>query len=125
MTVWDFIVWVFWFYITIVCIWIFITIFIDIFRDHTLNGWAKALWVIFIILVPFLAALIYLIARGNSMTSRRLADSAAAQQETNAYIRSVATSSSPADDIAKAKTLLDSGAITQAEFDALKTKALA
>lgn len=127
MSVWDFLIWVFWFYIAVACIWVFITIFIDIFRDHTLNGWGKALWVIFLVFLPFLAAIIYLIARGRSMSERQLAESQAAQAKTNDYIRTVAGSStsSPAAEIESAKKLLDSGAITQAEYDTLKTKALA
>ena len=127
MSVWDFLIWVFWFYIAVACIWVFITIFIDIFRDHTLNGWGKALWVIFLVFLPFLAAIIYLIARGRSMSERQLAESQAAQAKTNDYIRTVAGSStsSPAAEIESAKKLLDSGAITQTEYDTLKTKALA
>ena len=70
---WDFLVWLFWFYVIIACIWIFITVFIDIFRDSTLNGWGKALWVIFLVFVPFLAAFIYLIARGRGMAERNAA----------------------------------------------------
>ena len=70
-TFWDFLAWFFWFYIAIACIWIFITIFIDVFRDKTLSGWAKALWVVFLVVLPFLGALIYLIARGSSMGERR------------------------------------------------------
>ncbi|MCD5346556.1 SHOCT domain-containing protein [Agromyces sp. H3Y2-19a] len=124
---WDFLVWLFWIYIMIACIWIFITIIIDIFRDHTLNGWAKALWVVFLVFLPFLAAFIYLIARGRSMSERRMQEQADAQAQANAYIRSVAGAggSSAAADIEKAKGLLDSGAISQAEYDQLKAKALA
>ncbi|MGW9629881.1 SHOCT domain-containing protein [Agromyces sp. NPDC055520] len=122
---WDFLVWLFWFYVVIACIWIFITVIVDIFRDHTLNGWAKALWVLFLVFLPFLAAFIYLIARGRGMAERnaaRMADSQAASAD---YIRSVAGSaSSSATEIEKGKQLLDSGAITQAEYDALKAKAL-
>jgi len=127
MSIWDFLIWVFWFYIAVACIWVFITIFIDIFRDHSLNGWAKALWVIFLVFLPFLAAIIYLIARGRSMSERQLAESQAAQAKTNDYIRNVAgaSASSPAAEIESAKKLLDSGAITQAEYDTLKSKALA
>ena len=127
MSIWDFLIWVFWFYIAVACIWVFITIFIDIFRDHSLNGWGKALWVIFLVFLPFLAAIVYLIARGRSMSERQLAESQAAQAKTNDYIRNVAGSSasSPSAEIESAKKLLDSGAITQAEYDTLKTKALA
>ncbi|GAA1938157.1 SHOCT domain-containing protein [Microbacterium aoyamense] len=122
---WDFLLWIFWFYILFACIWIFITIIIDLFRDHTLNGWAKAGWVIFLVIFPFLAALIYLIARGRGMAQRELERRGQAQSETNDYIRSVAGTSSPAGEIESAKKLLDSGAITQAEYDTLKAKALA
>lgn len=124
---WDFLVWLFWIYIMFACIWIFITVIIDIFRDHTLNGWAKALWLIFLVFLPFLAAFIYLIARGKSMAERRMQEQADAQAQANAYIRNVAGTggSSAAADIEKAKGLLDSGAISQAEYDQLKAKALA
>jgi len=126
MSFWDFLVWIFWFYILITCIWIFITVFIDIFRDKELNGWAKALWVIFLIVLPFLAAFIYLIARGKSMARRGMESQAAAMQQSDAYIRSVAGSgASASEEIERSKKLLDSGAITQAEYDALKAKALA
>jgi hypothetical protein len=122
---WEFLVWIFWVYILIACIWIFITIIIDIFRDPSLNGWAKALWVVFLVILPFLAAFIYLIARGRSMTERRVAEMKEAQAAQNNYIREVAGTSSPTSEIESAKKLLDSGAITQAEFDSLKAKALA
>ncbi|PPL16336.1 MULTISPECIES: SHOCT domain-containing protein [Microterricola] len=97
----------------------------DLFRDHKLNGWWKALWIIFLIFLPFLTALVYLIARGKGMAERQAKDVAAAQRASEQYIKQVASSSSPAEEINKAKALLDSGAITQAEFDALKAKALA
>jgi ABC-type multidrug transport system fused ATPase/permease subunit len=123
---WDFLVWLFWFYVIIACIWIFITVFVDIFRDNTLNGWGKALWVLFLVFLPFLAAFIYLIARGRGMAERNLARATEAQAANADYIRTVAGSStsSTAAEIEKGKQLLDSGAITQAEFDALKAKAL-
>ncbi|HEY9423265.1 MAG TPA: SHOCT domain-containing protein [Microterricola sp.] len=97
----------------------------DLFRDHKLNGWLKALWIIFLIFVPFITALVYLIARGKSMAERQAKDIEAAQKASEQYIKQVASSSSPAEEINKAKGLLDSGAITAAEFEALKTKALA
>ena len=125
MSIWDYFVWFFWFYIAITCIWIFISVIIDVFRDDTLNGWSKALWVLFLVFLPFLAVFIYLIARGRSM-GRRGAEAAYQAQAQNAdYIRSVASSStSAAAEIEKAKQLLDSGALTQAEYDTLKAKAL-
>ena len=124
--IWEFLAWMFWIYVAVACIWIFITVFIDIFRDPSLNGWAKALWVVFLVFLPFLAAFIYLIARGRGMTERRLAEAREAQAAQNSYIREVAgASSSPTAEIESAKKLLDSGAITQTEYDALKVKALA
>jgi len=124
VNIWEFLIWIFWVYIFIACIWIFITIITDVFRDPGLNGGAKALWVLFLVFLPFLAAFIYLIARGRSMNERRVAEMKDAQAAQNSYIREVA-GSSPTAEIESAKKLLDSGAITQAEFDGLKAKALA
>ncbi|GAA3210707.1 SHOCT domain-containing protein [Microbacterium terregens] len=117
--------WMFWVYVTIACIWIFITIIIDVFRDPSLNGGGKALWVLFLVFLPFLAAFIYLIARGKGMAERRVEQAQAARAETDSYIREVAQTSSPGAEIESAKRLLDSGAISQSEFDTLKTRALA
>ena len=126
MTIWDFFVWFFWLYIALACIWIFIRVIIDVFRDPELNGWAKALWVLFLVFFPFLGAFIYLIARGNSMSRRGMAEMQQASEENAEYIRSVAGSAtSPTTEIESAKRLLDSGAITQAEFDKIKANALA
>lgn len=96
----------------------------DLFRDRALSGWWKAVWVVFLIIFPFLTALVYLIARGNGMAERQLQAVQRAKVETDAYIREVATKS-PAEHIADAKALLDQGVISQAEFDTLKAKALA
>ena len=124
-TFWDFLVWLFWFYIFVACIWIFISVFIDIFRDSSLNGWAKALWVIFLVFLPFLAAFVYLIARGSGMTQRNLERAQAANAQQADYIRTVAGSGQSASaEIESAKKLLDSGAITAAEYETLKAKAL-
>ena len=96
----------------------------DLFwRDHTTSGWVKAVWVIFLIVFPWLGALAYLLARGKGMAERARAAAAAAKQQTDDYIREAA-GRSPAQEIADAKSLLDSGAISQAEFDSLKAKAL-
>ena len=98
----------------------------DLFRDHKLNGFWKAIWIIFLIFVPFLTALIYLIARGNGMTKRSIAQATEMRKAQDEYIRATAgASGGGADDIAKAKALLDAGTITQPEFEALKAKALA
>ena len=109
----------------VIWIWILITILSDLFRDHELSGWAKAVWVLFLVFIPFLTALIYLIARGSGMAERNLKAQANAQKQFNQYVQDVAGSGgSPADQIAQAKQLLDSGAIDQAEFESLKAKAL-
>jgi hypothetical protein len=112
-----FFVWILWF-------WMLFTVFGDLFSRHDIGGWAKAGWSVFVIILPFLGVFIYLIAEGKGMGERAAARAQGAQQEADAYIRSVA-SSGPTEQIAKGKELLDSGAITQAEFDQLKAKALA
>ncbi|AZG47367.1 SHOCT domain-containing protein [Gordonia insulae] len=96
----------------------------DLFRDRALSGWWKAVWIVFLIFVPWITALIYLIARGHGMSRRAAEARSEAQQQTDDYIKSVAGKSS-ADQIADAKSLLDSGTITEQEFAALKAKALA
>ena len=123
---WDVLLWSFWFFIWIAALMVWFRCLFDLFGDSTLSGWGKAGWSILLIFVPWLGALIYLIARGRSMTERQmkaLAEQQAAQQE---YIQQVAgKSASPASQIADAKALLDSGAINQTEFDSLKSKAMA
>jgi len=104
---------------------ILFSILTDLFRDHDTSGWAKAAWVIFLLLFTFVAALVYLIVRGNGMAKRNLEHQKAAQAQFNDYVQSVASDKSPADQIAQAKQLLDAGTISQADFDALKAKALA
>ncbi|GAA1238848.1 ABC-type multidrug transport system fused ATPase/permease subunit [Microbacterium phyllosphaerae] len=125
MSIWDLVAWFFWSFVFISYLMVVFTIIGDIFRDSSLNGWLKAVWIIFLVFLPFLTSLVYLIARGQGMAERRgeqLAELRAAQ---TAYIRETAGSSSPADDITKARGLLDSGVITQSEFETLKAKALA
>jgi Short C-terminal domain/Phospholipase_D-nuclease N-terminal len=103
---------------------ILFNIIVDLFwRDHKTSGWVKAIWVVFLIVFPYLTALVYLIARGEGMAIRARESAAAAKRETDAYIREVA-GRSPTQEITHAKELLDAGTITQAEFDALKAKAL-
>lgn len=96
----------------------------DLFRDRSLSGWWKAVWLLFLIFLPVLTAFVYLIARGRGMAERQNEVVSEARRETESYIREVATAS-PADQIAGARTLLDAGTITQGEFERLKTKALA
>jgi hypothetical protein len=97
----------------------------DIFRRHDTSGWGKAAWLIFVIVLPFLGVLIYLIANGDEMGKRDMEQARAAQADMDDYVKSVAGSGGAAAEIDKAKQLLDSGAITQAEFDAIKAKAIA
>jgi putative oligomerization/nucleic acid binding protein/phospholipase D-like protein len=113
-----FFAWVIWF-------WLLITVFADLFRRHDIGGGMKTLWIIFVILLPFLGVFIYLISQGKSMAERNVKGMQAQQAQLDAHIKSVASSGGAADEIDKAKKLLDSGAITQTEFDAIKAKALA
>lgn len=118
------VIWLFfWSFAFVAYLFALFAIISDLFRDHKLNGWWKAVWIIFLIFVPFLTALVYLIARGPGMAERSQREARQMQSATDDYIRQVANSS-PADEIAKAKALLDSGAITQQEFDHLKARAL-
>jgi hypothetical protein len=117
-----------WFTLFFIWIWILISCFMDIFRSHDLGGWGKALWVIFIIALPYLGVFVYLIARGKGMQERSMKQMADAQAAQAAYIKSVAGSSaapSAADEIARLTELKDKGAITEDEFNALKAKAIA
>ena len=114
------------FFCWVAWIWLLIIIISDVFR-RDLSGWTKAAWIFFLILLPFLGALIYVIANGQEMTERRVKDVVASQQHFDSHIRSVAGSGEggAASEIHRAKELLDSGAITQQEFEQLKAKALA
>ena len=112
------------FFTWVVWIWIMIVILTDVFRRRDISGWVKALWVIFLIVLPFLGAFIYLISHGDDMAKRNTRDMQGQQAQLDDHIRSVA-GGGPAGEIDKAKQLLDSGASTQAEFDAIKAKALA
>jgi len=113
-----FFLWIAWF-------WILITVFADIFRRHDTSGFGKVLWLIFVILVPFLGVFVYLIANHDGMTKRNIERMQNQQAQMDDYVRSVsAGSGGAAAEIEKAKGLLDSGAISQAEFDSIKAKAL-
>ena len=109
----------------VIWIWLLITCFADIFRRHDASGFSKALWIILLIVLPYFGVLIYIIAEHQGMADRNLAQAQAQQAQMDSYVKSVAGSTDPTEQIAKGKQLLDSGAITQAEFDELKTKALA
>jgi len=121
---WDVLWFFFWTFAFVAYLMVLFSIIGDIFRDHKLNGWGKAAWLIFLVFVPFLTALIYLIARGPDMARRQAERAQQAQAYTDDYVRSVASSASPATEIARAKELFDSGSITATEFEALKAKAL-
>jgi Short C-terminal domain/Phospholipase_D-nuclease N-terminal len=108
----------------VIWIWILITILTDLFRDHELSGWWKAVWVIFLVLIPFLTALVYLIARGNGMRDRTIKAQAEAKHHFDAYVREQAHSS-PADELHKLNDLKEKGAISSEEFDQAKAKLLA
>ena len=118
-----------WFFFLFIWIVILAHILTDLFRDHTLSGGTKTLWVLFLVFLPFLAVLVYVISRGKGMAERAAARQQQAQDQFEGYVRSVATggegTATPADQIARAKQLLDAGTIDQAEFDRLKAKALA
>jgi hypothetical protein len=113
-----FFAWVIWF-------WLLITVFSDLFRRHDISGWSKALWMIFVIFLPYLGVFIYLITQSGGMAERSQKEAEAAQSQMADYVRSVSAKSDPTEQIAKAKQLLDSGAISQGEYDAIKQKALA
>jgi hypothetical protein len=117
-TMFVFFMWILWF-------WLLFTVFADLFRRHDIGGWGKAGWTVFVIILPFLGVFIYLIVEGRAMGERSAKQAQAAQSEMDSYVRSVAGSGGASDQIAKGKELLDSGAISQAEFDQLKAKALA
>ena len=125
MSFWDFFWLLIWSYLFVAYLVVLFQIIADVFRDRDLGGFAKALWMIALIVVPVLTALIYLIARGRGMSERQAGAARQAQAETEQYIQSVASTPSSAGQIASAKTLLDDGTITQDEYERLKVKALA
>lgn len=109
----------------VIFIWIAITVLIDVFRRHDISGWGKAAWVVFVVILPWLGVLVYLISNHDGMAERKTKESQAAQAQFDDYVRTAAGGGGVAAEIEKAKQLLDSGAISQAEFDAIKSKALA
>jgi Short C-terminal domain len=118
-TIFIFFLWVLW-------LWILFTVFADIFRRHDLSGWGKAGWIIFTIVLPYLGVFIYLITQSKGMNERNLESARAQRAQFDDYVRSTASSGGgAAAEIDRAKALLDSGAINQAEFEAIKQKALA
>ena len=120
-SVWDILIFFAW----VIFIWIAITVLVDVFRRHDISGWQKAGWVVLVALLPWIGVLTYLLFNHTEMAERRAQDSQTAQTQFDHYIRHAAGTGGPASEIAKAKQLLDDGTITQAEFDAIKAKALA
>ncbi len=116
-TIFIFFIWIAWFMLLF-------RVFADVFRRHDIGGGKKTLWIIFVIIVPFLGVFIYLIAEGHGIAERDMTSAKQSKQEFDAYVQSVSSGGGAAADIEKAKGLLDSGAITQSEYDALKAKAL-
>lgn len=122
---WDFFWFIISFFLLMAYLVVLFQILTDLFRDRDTSGGIKAVWVFFLIILPLLTSLVYLVTRGKGMAERNIAAMQSAQASQEAYIRSVSGAASPTDEIHRAKALLDSGAISQAEFDALKAKALA
>jgi Short C-terminal domain/Phospholipase_D-nuclease N-terminal len=120
---------VFWtmliFFAFVVWLWILFTVFTDIFRRRDASGFVKTMWVIFVIVLPYLGVFVYLIAEHNGMTERSIKQQQEAKSQFDQAVQSAAGKTDPAEQIAKAKRMLDDGAISQAEFDQLKQKALA
>jgi ABC-type multidrug transport system fused ATPase/permease subunit len=114
-----------WLFLFFIWIWILISVFVDIFRSPDLGGWGKALWVIFVIILPFLGVFVYLIARGGKMHERAAQQAAQQEKEFRGYVQDVATSSDPAEQLTKLADLKDRGVITDDEFAAQKAKILA
>ena len=112
------------FFAWVLFIWIAVTVLIDVFRRRDISGWAKAAWVVFVVILPWIGVLVYLIANHDGMNERRAKDTQAAQAQLDDYVRKTAGTGGPASEIEKAKQLLDNGTLTQEEFEAIKAKAL-
>ena len=117
-TMFVFFAWVIWF-------WLLITVFSDLFRRHDISGWGKAAWSLFVIVLPYLGVFVYLISQGKAMAERRSAEVQASRASFDDYVRDVAANGGATGQIAKAKELLDTGAIDASEFEQLKRAALA
>ena len=117
-SIFVFFLWVMWF-------WILITVFIDIFRSHDLSGWGKALWFVFVLLIPLVGVLVYLIVRGGKMHERAARDARQQDEAFRSYVQDAASSSSTADQLAKLADLKDRGAISAEEYEQAKAKVMA
>lgn len=125
MEFWDVVWLIFISFAFIAYLMVMFTIITDLFRDHETSGLAKAVWIVALILLPLLTSLVYLVTRGHGMTERANREAESTERQQEAYIREVAGKATPADQIAKAKEMLDAGAISQSEYNRLKDKALA
>jgi TRAP-type C4-dicarboxylate transport system permease small subunit len=108
----------------IVLFWLLITVFADLFRDHSLSGWAKAAWILFVVVIPYIGVLVYFIARGSGMRDRAIAQQKAAQSAFDDYVRDQAAAASPAEELERLAKLHDAGKLTDDEFAAQKAKVL-
>jgi hypothetical protein len=124
MSFWDIVWFIFITWVFVAYLMVMFSIISDIFRDRQLSGVGKAVWVVCLVFFPFITAVVYLISRGGSMADRSMRAAAEQRQQQDAYIREVAGHTTPTDQITQARALLDAGAISQAEYEALKTKAL-
>ncbi|MCL1693512.1 MAG: PLDc N-terminal domain-containing protein [Actinomycetia bacterium] len=115
--------WMLWFFLFVIWIWLLITVFVDVFRSH-ISGWAKAGWTLFIVFLPMLGVLVYLIAQGGKMQERQVEHAAAVQKAQNAHIRDVAGNESTADQLTQLSALHDAGKLTDEEFAGQKAKLL-
>ncbi|KUM33200.1 hypothetical protein AR539_14630 [Arthrobacter sp. EPSL27] len=118
---WEIFWWFFIFYALFAFLYALYMVIADLFRDHELSGWWKAVWIVFLAFVPFLTLLVYMVARGKGMAARSMERARRDQSEADSYIRRVAAAS-PTEEIAKAKALLDAGTISQDEFQRIKTR---
>jgi lysylphosphatidylglycerol synthetase-like protein (DUF2156 family) len=125
MPLFDLFITMLWFFLFVAWIWLLISVYADVFRSEDLGGGAKAAWVIFVLVLPYVGVFVYLIARGGDMQERAAEQAMAAQRAAEARIREVAGSSSTADELAKLVTLRDQGTLTSEEFDSQKVKLLA
>jgi hypothetical protein len=114
-----------WFFLFVAWIWLLISVYADVFRSDDLGGWGKAFWVLFVLVLPYLGVLVYLIARGGKMQERSVAEAQRAQRATESYIREVAGATSTADELTKLGQLREQGVLSPTEFEAQKTRLLA
>jgi hypothetical protein len=124
MSFWDVVWFIFISFALVAYLMVMFAIITDLFRDRGTSGWVKAIWIVALIFLPILTSLVYLIARGRGMTERSSGAAEQARQQQEAYIRDVASKATPAEQIAQARSMLDAGAISQADYERLKEKAL-